>query len=578
MMNKLFVVLGLLLLGRAAAGDLLGGAWTLYAEQHNATLTQTGGVLRIEVRRPSEPFYLTQVNQGLATPLPAGRKLQLSFQARAAAGNTLRALLEQNVPPYVAVIASSPTLGPDWKTYRQLEVTERDWPAGSLGVRFQVGQQAGMIELRAIALEDMGPDARFVAAQAALAPDQIAARIRQHRMADLRIEVRDGAGRPVPNATVRIEQQRHAFLFGANIFELKPDDNSPQQRAYQEQFAALLNYATLPFYWGAFEPQRGQPHDAQLEKMARWCQARGIACKGHPLVWHEVWPAWAPADADAAIPLLRARVFDLIPRYRETIRYWDVLNEANSAMHYPKTGEGQWIRRDGPAAVVATALGWAREANRAGGATLLYNDYNTGSDNEALLRALRDKQALPDAIGIQSHMHGGLWPLPQAWNVAERFAAFGRPVHFTEMTIVSGPEPKHAPEQDWVPNWVTTPAGEAAQARYVAELYTVLFSHPALEAITWWDFSDHNAWKGAPAGFVRKDMTPKPIYDALRQLIRETWWTRATATADTRGAAQVRVFRGTHTVTARDAAGHTNTQSVELPISCAEKTVTLQLK
>ena len=112
----------------------------------------------------------------------------------------------------------------------------------------------------------------------------------------------------------------------------------------------------------------------------------------------------------------------------------------------------------------------------------------------------------------------------------------------------------------------------------MAELYTVLFSHPALQAITWWDFSDDRAWKGAPAGLVRKDMTPKPVYTALHKLIRETWWTRADATADARGAALVRVYRGTHTLTARDAAGHTSTQQVELPISCAEKTVTLQLK
>ena len=567
----------LVLAGRAAAGDLLGGEWKFYAEQHNAAFAQTGGVLRLDIRRPSEPFYLTQISQTLSAPLPVGHLINFSFQARATAGNTLRALLEQNGLPYTAVVGSSPTLGPEWKTYRTSDVTDRDWPAGSLGLRFQVGQQAGTIELRDIQLADAGLDARLVAAEAALAPEKIEARIRQHRMADLRLEVRDAAGRPVPSATVRIEQQRHAFLFGANIFELKPDDASPSQRAYQEQFAALLNYATLPFYWGSFEPRRGQPHDEQLGKMARWCQAHGITCKGHPLVWHEVWPAWAPADADAAIPLLRARVLDLIPRYRETIRYWDVLNEANSAMHFPKTGEGQWIKRDGPAAVVAAALGWAREANRQSGATLLYNDFNTGSENEALLRGLRDRHALPDAIGLQSHMHGGVWPLPQAWAIADRFAAFGRPLHFTEMTVVSGPEPQHAPDKEWVPNWVTTPEGEAAQARYVAELYTVLFSHPAMQAITWWDFSDRDAWKGAPAGWVRKDMTPKPVYEALRKLIRETWWTRATATTEASGAVQIRVFRGTHAVTVRDAAGRSVTQQVELPLACAEKTVTLQL-
>ena len=576
-------VLGLalaVLTSQATAGGLLGDKWIFYAEQNTATLTQTGGTLRIEVRQPSEPFYLTQLSQTLTAPLPMGHKIKLDFQARAQAGNPMHVVLEQSGEPYFQVLEISPTLDAKWKTFHTLGVTERDWPMGGLGLRFQVGQQAGTIELRDIKLEDTGPDMRIEAAKAALAPDKIEARIREYRMASLQIEVRDAAGRPVPNATVHIEQQRHTFLFGANIFELKPDDASPGQRAYQDKFTALLNYATLPFYWGAFEQQRGQPQYARLENMARWCQAHGITCKGHPLVWHEAWPVWAPAAPDAAILLLRARVCDLIPRYRETIRYWDVLNEANSAIYAPKTGEGQWIKRDGPAAVVATALNWAREANRQCGATLLYNDYNTGADNEALLRTLRERNALPDAIGIQSHMHNGLWPLPQAWDVVERFATFGRPVHFTEMTIVSGPEPKHASQNgnEDVANWVTTPVGEAAQARYVAELYTVLFSHPAIRAITWWDFSDLHAWKGAPAGFLRKDMSSKPVYDELFKLIRGKWWTRENRVTDAFGKINLRIFRGTHTITASDTTGHMMTQQIKLPVDCVTQTVTLTLR
>jgi hypothetical protein len=79
-----------------AAENLLGARWLLYAEQQNASLTQTGGVVRLEVRRPSEPFYLTQVLQPLARPLPAGHKVELSFQARAPSNNAMRVVLEQN--------------------------------------------------------------------------------------------------------------------------------------------------------------------------------------------------------------------------------------------------------------------------------------------------------------------------------------------------------------------------------------------------------------------------------------------------------------------------------------------------
>ena len=49
---------------------------------------------------------------------------------------------------------------------------------------------------------------------------RIAAGIRANRMGDVVLTLTDAAGQPLPNVTVRIEQTRHAFLFGANIFML----------------------------------------------------------------------------------------------------------------------------------------------------------------------------------------------------------------------------------------------------------------------------------------------------------------------------------------------------------------------
>ncbi|MCD6507549.1 hypothetical protein J7M22_13115 [Candidatus Poribacteria bacterium] len=48
----------------------------------------------------------------------------------------------------------------------------------------------------------------------------------------------------------------------------------------------------------------------------------------------------------------------------------------------------------------------------------------------------------------------------------------------------------------------------------------MLFSHPSVEAITWWDFSDRGAWQGTAAGFLRKDMSPKPAYERLTELVK----------------------------------------------------------
>ena len=74
-----------------------------------------------------------------------------------------------------------------------------------------------------------------------------------------------------------------------------------------------------------------------------------------------------------------------------------------------------------------------------------------------------------------------------------------------------------------VAEWPSTPEGEERQAREVVLHYKTLLSHPAVQAITWWDLSD-GGWLHAPAGLLRSDHTPKPAYNALLQLIKGDWW------------------------------------------------------
>ncbi len=376
---------------------------------------------------------------------------------------------------------------------------------------------------------------------------EASARISRYRMGNLNIRVHDRRGRPIKNAVVTVEQTRHAFLFGCNIFLLDPNDSSPMQKAYQQRFAALFNYATLPFYWSTFEKEKGKPDYARLERMARWCAAHSIITKGHPLIWHEVYPKWAPQDPDATAPLLHERVADIVTHYKGLVNIWDVINEATVAAEF-NNGVGRWVARDGPARVVSAAFDWAREAGKGSDESFIYNDYDTGPKNIALLTELASGNSLPDVIGIQSHMHQEVWSLARVWEVCETFARFGRPIHFTETTVISGPRRQFNYHGPPLTDWLTTPEGEARQADYVANFYTVLFSHPAVRAITWWDLSDNRAWLGAPAGLLRRDMTPKPAYDRLMSLIHDKWWTKTEGATDASGGYQTRVFLGAYKI------------------------------
>ena len=580
----LFLVCLCLLPVDAVPLDLLGGtSWTLQTpspadaemtSESDASSIRHGLGYRVTIRQALDPYYQIQLSHPITTDLPDGTRIRLRFWGRSTTSNPVHAVVEQSRSPYSRALDQELQLTPQWREY-VCTATVPAYGLGGLAARFQIGDKVGAIELAGIILQSSGIDPAIVHAQAAVQPAATQSRIRRYRMADLTVIVRDARGRPVPHAAVSVRQTRHAFLFGCNIFGLDPNDHSPAQSAYQSRFEALFNYATLPFYWGSFESTQNKPDYTRLDGMTHWCISHGVIPKGHPLVWHQVYPTWAPSEPDATIPLLHHRVTDIVAHYRGLIDYWDVVNEANSTD--PKTGEGAWIARDGAAKVVGTALAWARTAGQGTSETFLYNDFNTGGSNLALLTQLQRQKQLPDAIGLQSHMHAGTWKLTDVWARCEAFSGFGKPIHFTETTVVSAPAPAVLDYNKHYDDWTTTPAGEAAQADYVTQFYTLLFSHPSLRAITWWDLSDQNAWLGAPAGLLRKDMTPKPAYDRLMTLIHKTWWTNAAGRSDAKGRYSVHAFYGDYRVTVTDSHGHAVTRQVTMPEGSGPYTLVLTL-
>ena len=380
------------------------------------------------------------------------------------------------------------------------------------------------------------------------------ARIEQHRKGTLKIKVLDSSGKPVNGAVVNVEQNSHEFLFGCNIFKWGRCRNEDENKMYNDRYAALFNFATLGYYWSFYERERGYPHHEYAKQVAEWCKTNNIATKGHPLAWNHSDAGWfKDVDADELFRLQLARINDCVKTMSGLIDCWDVVNEVThfdretqSALHtamWKKVGKIEFTK----ACFV--------EARKAGpNARLLINDYRTDAEYVKVIEQLvdADGKRLYDVIGIQSHMHGGVWSNVQIWDTCERFAKFGVPLHFTELTILSG-------QSGWEDNmkgkpWPSTLEGEEKQKDDVLRVYTMLFSHPSVEAITWWDFSDQGAWQNAPAGFLRNDMSPKPAYDALLEQINNRWTTKVQLKTDTSGIASVRAFRGAYTIRIGDIA------------------------
>jgi endo-1,4-beta-xylanase len=372
-------------------------------------------------------------------------------------------------------------------------------------------------------------------------------RIQKYRQGDAKVVVVDSKGMPLSDTTVSVEMLKHDFLFGSGLFKLYSIGDEALEQAYSEAFVRLFNYATLPFYWNDYEPSPGKCQEANLKGLASWAKEQGLTTCGHPLVWTESVPDWVPTDSEGLEQVLQRRVTTTVSSFRGLVDFWDVVNEPTLAARY-ENPVGQWMKAQTPTVATATALGWARDSSPE--ASLIVNDFRTDDAYYNLLKDVQRQGGEFDIIGIQTHMHMGTYPLDQVWAICERFKELDIPIHFTEVTVLSGDLKRDSDWNSFHPGWETTLDGENTQAAYTEALYRLLFSHPSVQAITWWDFSDLGAWQGAPAGLLRKDMTPKPAYNRLMKLIHEEWWTRAEIKTNVLGQASFRGFYGQYRLTA----------------------------
>ncbi|MFW5776113.1 MAG: endo-1,4-beta-xylanase [Spirochaetota bacterium] len=359
--------------------------------------------------------------------------------------------------------------------------------------------------------------------------------IRTNRFHDFTVRLDNGAisggslgteGRALPR-TAGVRQTDHAFWFGSNVFKLVRDPNEPGMKQYRNAVTHLWNFGTLPFYWGRYEPVEGEPMEAATMAAATWARENGLTTKGHPLCWHTVCADWLlQYDNDTILQKQIERVYREVGRFAGLIDMWDVINEVVIMPSFDKYDNAvtRIANHVGAVELTLQLFRTARQANP--GATLLINDFNLSPDYEHLIEELLERDCPIDAIGLQSHQHKGYHGIEYTLDVIDRFSRFGKPLHFTETTILSGhPVPPQIVDlNDYqIDEWPSTPELEERQAEQVAQYYSAIYSRPETAAIVWWDLQDGN-WLGAPSGLLRRDMSPKPAYDRLHSLIKGEWW------------------------------------------------------
>ena len=363
-------------------------------------------------------------------------------------------------------------------------------------------------------------------------------RIKEHRTALATLSITKEDNTPLAGQEVVVAQKNHQFLFGSNGFFLLPLVNNEltgaerdETELVKENFLNLMNYVTLPFYWGRFEPQQGHPDTERLLKTTKWCIEHNLLVKGHPLCWHTVTADWLlDMNNEEILQAQIERIKREVTTFAGFIDTWDVVNEAVIMPIFDKYDNGitRICKQLGRIKTIQTMFETARQANPK--AILLLNDFDTSPAFDILVEGCLEAGVQIDTIGIQSHMHQGYWGVEKTERLLERFERFNLPIHFTETTLISGhlmpPEIEDLNDYQ-VQEWPSTPEGEERQARETILHYKTLMAHPLVAGITWWDILD-GEWLNAPSGLLRKDGSAKPAYEELLKLVKDEWWMKPT--------------------------------------------------
>ena len=398
---------------------------------------------------------------------------------------------------------------------------------------------------------------------------KVSSGIENYRKGNAKIRLIDVNGKPVKDAKIKYTQKSHEFKFGANIFMLNELETEEKNESYKKHFSELFNIATLPFYWNTLEPEKGKPrYEKDSEKIYRrpaidlcieFCEKHGIEPREHALAYEHFFPDWLIDKSTGEVKSeLERRYFEISERYADKIPTIEVTNEmiwengTTSFYSDPdyvywcfKTAE-KYFRDNELCINEATNTVWGENAKN----TDTYYSY---------VRSAMLKGARIDAIGMQYHLFFDkeaeyektrklLDPI-NLYNTMDLYSEFSKPLQITEITV---------PSYSWEKE------DEEIQAEIIEQLYSIWFSHPKVSQIIYWNLVDGYAhvWENDPVkikrtqgdmtvgenyyhgGLLRFDLTPKPAYNKIKELITKKWHTEGETFTDNNGYAEFKGFFG----------------------------------
>jgi GH35 family endo-1,4-beta-xylanase len=508
--------------------------------------------LRVELKEKVPEPWAAQIRAETTAPVTQGDVLLATFYARTlktlseSAEGMTEFVLEKNGDPWTKSVIYPVRAGKDWIKFQVPFAVTESYAPGQAQVMFRLGFALQVMEIGGISLENYGRNVRIeelprtritYRGREADAGWRAAAesRINQVRKDSLRVNVRDAAGKALAGAEVSIALEKHAFLFGTAVDgRLLTENPEADKKKYQQALVELFNCATLEndLKWPPLAGEWGKSWNFETASRAvDWLNARGLAVRGHVLVW----PSWrnSPKSLEALKDKpnklraeIKKHVRELAGSLKGKISHWDVVNEPFDNHDITDIlGNNELVT-------------WFKDARAADPKALLFiNDYgilSSGAGNtphrdhyEKTIQFLIDKKAPLDGIGMQGHFGAAPTAPEDALHILDRFGKFNKPIVITEYDV-------------------DTEDRELA-ADYTRDILTVLFSHPAVQGFVMWGFWDGAHWK-KNAPLLAHDFSLKPSGRRYKELVFERWTTRQTGKTGGDGSFATRGFLGDYQI------------------------------
>lgn len=359
----------------------------------------------------------------------------------------------------------------------------------------------------------------------------------------------------VERARARIARiGKHDVLFGSGGFRYpftggkgwrgtsKAAEKYKGLASMKENFDSVFNYATLPFYLADLEPEYGKPNFEYLDELQNAFEQSGITTKGHPLWWAHTagMPDWTHDlkwdDGSIAREIDRT-IHRTINHFKGRIHYYDAINENHDWCNSYNLTQKQQIEMTklcvdamhdaDPSvhAVVNTCFMFGE--NAADGRTQWGPSWERNLVPYTSIQQLEELGTEYEAIGMQ--LYNPARDMLEIDKLFERFEVFNRRIHLTELGVPSFEQPIrpnttpgdiYCLEYMYYGIWHEKQWNERLQADWVEQFYTICYSHPLIEAITMWSFSDPGY---VPAsGLFTDKYEPKESFFRLKEL-EKSW-------------------------------------------------------